>query len=240
MNRGLFAACCLLAIACSRPAAEDRTVPVPSAPPPAPPAPPPPPIALRLQARAQGKGAEAWLVAPELGLEERVGELAEPYMCSLTPTSDGGQVSCTPDAARPVLTIKRSSEQLVLERSGVAPRSLPAKSWTVSATAISAREAPGLACPEPKRPPRDAPVRFLAYDDMIDRIEWTAIIIGPHVIKLWPKVGGRGCSSRGTESERTLTCKGIDDVCTFRLASDVVTYECKGPPPYVGRLILPC
>ena len=116
----------------------------------------------------QGKGAEAWLVAPELGLEERVGSLAEPYMCSLTPTTDGGQVSCTPSAALPVLTIKLSG---LLERPGAAPRSLSlGKPWTVTAGAVSARDAPGLACKEPKGPPRDAPVRFLAYDDMIDRI----------------------------------------------------------------------
>jgi hypothetical protein len=266
MGRRLLCVVLTAVLACSRPS-DHSPAPAPSSAPsyapdsprasasvasaPSASAPTLPLIAVRLEARRNPKkpNALAWLVAPEIGFEERVEDVSIPSVCRLSPTPVGGAVTCSPDSQRVRAVVRRREGELVVERPSGTLRSVPIaldRSWTVTASEASERDLPDHACPADAPVVRNAEVQFNIHNNFsVDNI--MQIVMprerprGILSLQLWRHTGSHlRCHSDGTPERRDLHCEGEQDKCVVTIEGASVVYTCTGPPAYEGRLLLPC
>ncbi|MBK9001377.1 MAG: hypothetical protein IPM35_37125 [Myxococcales bacterium] len=207
------------------------------------------PVALELEVRAEGPAQRptVFVVAKSLGIEERVTEVPNPFVCRLAPSERGGSVTCTPDTRKVELAVVKQAGALELSRPGGPAKRVeipPGVEVVIGRSEKSSRDVPGGQCP-PGGQSRTLDAPFLNQFDaavgsklsiLVPNAERTRV----QQIQLFRNPAAARCRSEGTDRQRQLRCEGVDTQCDVRVDGASIAFECTGASAASGRVLLPC
>ncbi|MCL4753237.1 MAG: hypothetical protein KJ015_23965, partial [Myxococcales bacterium] len=206
-------------------------------------------IELGLEIRAEGPAQRptVFVVSKALGIEERVTEVPNPFVCRLAPSEGGGSVTCTPDTRKVELAIVKQAGALELSRPGGPAKRAeipPGVEVVIGRSERSSRDLPGGQCP-PGGQSRTLEAPFLNQFDaaagsklsiLIPNAERTRV----QQVQLFRNPSAARCRSEGTDRQRHLRCEGVNTECDVRVDGASVAFECTGAIVAAGRVLLPC
>jgi hypothetical protein len=198
------------------------------------------------------------VVAPELGLNERVAELGFPDVCEAA-SDEGGtwQVRCTPLVFHPVVEahVEAGALSLGVRTPALADSAPPLRTRTFpippgrtvsfEAGRAHVRSLPEAAC-APTGEPRSVDVKLPSHN--------TTHHLGQYGRSVFIAVPGSTPFLIARHRQYELVCKAEQDseldyrvtcgkaavACSSRVEGDLVRFECTSPAHYWGSVLLPC
>jgi len=214
--------------------------------PPEQPAPPDPaaPVDLSISLKAtpgpDGTSADVHALIPGLSIDEPLGNIQGAAACTSWWRAGVWSVSCTPGYRTLRLSFRPGPGALVVERTGVASRSVPIPPGAVFSgpqQSVGVRDALDGGCGAGAG---TADVQVTTQAELGEaRGIGLSLVAGGMTVFLGVMKGAGECASRGAGDERTLACDGRP-ACMLRASAGRVDFACDLPEHGVGALLLPC
>jgi hypothetical protein len=199
-------------------------------------------ISLKATPRPDGKSADVHALIPALSIDEPLGSIQGAAACTSWWHGGVWSVSCTPGYRTIRLSFQPGNGALVVERTGVASRSVPVPPGAVFTgleQSVGVRDAVDGGCGAGAGAgTADVQVTTQAGDTEAHGIG-LSLVAGGTTVFLGVRKDATACVSSGPGDDRTLTCDGRP-VCMLRASPGRVDFACDLPTHGVGALFLPC
>jgi hypothetical protein len=182
-------------------------------------------LLARLTATPGAKGrAQIALVAKEVGLDEKVSEISDPWACAPSIFKDRTEISCTPFPRTPILTLRVVGDDLVIEREGkqVGKTPLGGRTFEVEPKHAGPRQ---LAPCDAAIAVKPKPIELQTYHDQMSPPPTSQIniIAGAKLVEIGKASTGEQCFIAGDRIECDRK-----PVCTITLDDRAVSWDCDG------------